>query len=75
MNVRLGAVYLAQMYERFGDWEAALTAYNMGPSRLSRRLSQGASRSSPYARAILARREDLLRRAMLLEGPSLAENR
>lgn len=75
MNVRLGTVYLAAMYERFGDWETALTAYNMGPSRLSTRLRKGNSGTSPYARAILSRREDLGARQSLLEVPALAENR
>ena len=75
MNVRLGTVYLAAMYERFGDWESALTAYNMGPSRLSKRLRSGKTGTSPYARWILERREDLSARARLLETPALAENR
>lgn len=51
LNLRLGAAYLASLYERFGNWEAALTAYNLGPTR-TRRMRKP---TSPYAREVLAR--------------------
>ena len=30
-NIRAGVGYLAQMYQRFGDWTLAVQAYNCGP--------------------------------------------
>lgn len=31
--------YLAQLYDRFGDWELALAAYNGGPNRVGRTMT------------------------------------
>lgn len=58
-NVRLGTHYLAEMKEEWGDWERALIAYNMGPTRLRQLLNQGKRPSQRYARAILTRRDEL----------------
>lgn len=33
-NVRGGAQYLSELYERFGTWPLALAAYNAGPTRV-----------------------------------------
>lgn len=35
-NLRGGARYLAQQFERFGSWERALAAYNAGPGAVER---------------------------------------
>lgn len=32
--------YLSQLYDRFGDWELALAAYNGGPNRLARIMEE-----------------------------------
>jgi soluble lytic murein transglycosylase len=33
-NVRYGCFYLRRLYDRYGDWSAALAAYNAGPGRV-----------------------------------------
>jgi hypothetical protein len=58
-NVRIAAAYLADLHSRFGSWEAALTAYNLGPARLRRLVRSGKPATSPYARAILQRKRRL----------------
>ena len=35
LNIKLGIHYLAELHDRFGDLEVALTAYNYGPSRVA----------------------------------------
>jgi len=35
-NLRGGARYLRQQFERFGSWQLALAAYNAGPTRVAR---------------------------------------
>lgn len=34
-NLEAGIQYLCELYNRFGSWEAAVTAYNCGPGRYS----------------------------------------
>ena len=51
-----GAGYLRQQYDRFGNWEHALMAYNAGPTKISRMLKDGVRIPSSirgYARRIL----------------------
>lgn len=55
VNALLGAAYLRTLRAKFGSWEAALSAYNMGPTRLRRQIDRGRGASSPYARAVLTR--------------------
>ena len=38
ISIRYGTYYLSRMYERFGDWEIALAAYNAGPTTVSKWL-------------------------------------
>lgn len=38
INIRYGTYYLSRMYERFGDWEIAIAAYNAGPTTVSKWL-------------------------------------
>lgn len=80
LNIRLGTAYLAEMKSKFGDWEIALTAYNMGPTRLKQAMAGGWKPSSPYARLIL-RRYRLLQEqhagmiGVTLDEPELAARR
>ena len=52
-NVRIGAGYLVELLERFGSQELALAAYNMGPTRLGRRLARGDERTPSFVRRVL----------------------
>jgi soluble lytic murein transglycosylase-like protein len=58
-NVRLGAAYLAYLKDVFGDWALALTAYNMGPTRLRAQLAEGRRPAFRYSSAVLARYREL----------------
>lgn len=54
LNLRLGILYYKEMMDRFdGDTHKALTAYNFGPTRVSRQLRDGTYRDSRYSREIL----------------------
>ena len=55
VNAKLGAAYLRTLHEEFGNWEAAMAAYNMGPTRLRRHIDRGRAASSSYAREVVAR--------------------
>lgn len=60
VNVRLGVLYFNELVERFdGDVRTALTAYNYGPTRVSRMIRAGTYDGSRYADAILERYERL----------------
>jgi soluble lytic murein transglycosylase-like protein len=43
-NLDAGFGYLAKQYERFGDWDAALDAYNRGPTAARRAPKRGYAR-------------------------------
>jgi soluble lytic murein transglycosylase-like protein len=51
-NVEGGIKYLADNYQRFGDWELALQAYNGGPGHVSAGTVSSAAKG--YASAVLA---------------------
>jgi soluble lytic murein transglycosylase-like protein len=53
INVRFGVAYLRQLRQRFGDWPTALTAYNWGPNKISRRLRAGAALPVVYSSSVL----------------------
>jgi soluble lytic murein transglycosylase-like protein len=36
-----GARYVRKMYDRFGDWDSAIEAYNAGPARVAYRKKKG----------------------------------
>jgi soluble lytic murein transglycosylase len=59
LNVRLGVRYYKELFDRFGDEQAALTAYCFGPSRVAQQLRAGTFGGSRYAREILALHERL----------------
>jgi soluble lytic murein transglycosylase len=52
-NVRIGTAYLAELLDRFGSRELALAAYNIGPTRLARRLARGDRRSSAFVGRVM----------------------
>lgn len=35
VNIGYGCLYLRSLYDRFGDWELAVAAYNAGPNRVA----------------------------------------
>lgn len=56
VNLVLGTKYLAELRKRFGSMELALAAYNLGPTRLEKRLSTPESArklTNDYASKIL----------------------
>ena len=58
-NVRLGIAYLAELRERFDDVELAMAAYNIGPTRVAKRLKAGTRPRGPYLRRIELRYHEL----------------
>ena len=58
-NVRIGVGYLQDQVRAFGNHELALAAYNMGPTRLRRRLAAGESGRSAYVGGVLGRYHSL----------------
>jgi len=60
LNVRLGSGYFAAMTQMYdNDWMLALAAYNMGPFRVRRMLTQGKPPRSAFARNVLTRWQHL----------------
>jgi soluble lytic murein transglycosylase len=64
LNLLIGATYLAELRERFGSWDLALTAYNRGPVKAKAAAIRGRSPSSRYAGRVLRRFESLREAAM-----------
>lgn len=56
-NVRVGIAYFAEMMDRFGVVELALTAYNIGPNRTASIIAVDGDPPQGFARAVLARYE------------------
>ena len=57
INIRFGTYYLAQLFDRFDDPQAAIAAYNWGPNHISRRLAKGSALPQVYpGRVMLAAR-------------------
>jgi soluble lytic murein transglycosylase len=53
-NIGIGVDYLGSLVSRFGSVESGIVAYNMGPTRLSRRLRQTkTSVSTRYSRKVI----------------------
>ena len=47
-NIRLGIHYLNMMHKKFGNIDKALIAYNRGPTKLMREISQGEETDSEF---------------------------
>jgi soluble lytic murein transglycosylase-like protein len=58
-NVRLGAVYLAEMKRQFGDWSIALSAYHNGPTKIRRIQRRGRKVPTGYASRVLRRQRQI----------------
>lgn len=52
-NVRLGIAYLRQLWDRYGDLQAALAAYNWGPGRIDQRIASGVPIPGEYPALVL----------------------
>jgi hypothetical protein len=63
-NRALGRAYLAKMYERFGNWTDAVTAYNWGPSSLDLWIRDGRP-GDKLVPAVAAYRDRIMRDAGL----------
>jgi len=67
VNVRIGASYLAHLKELFGDMKTALTAYNSGPTSVSKLLAAKQALPLQYATKVLSVRRSLETRLARLE--------
>lgn len=54
-NITLGTYYLHQLFERFQDPHAALTAYNRGPTGLHQFVERTGSSRSSYSSSIMSK--------------------
>lgn len=53
INVKLGAAYLRELTNRYGDVSIALAAYNWGPGVIDRRLREGTKLPSEYIDSVM----------------------
>lgn len=53
INVKLGAAYLRELTNRYGDVSIALAAYNWGPGVIDRRLREGTTLPSEYIDSVM----------------------
>lgn len=53
LNIKLGTFYLGQLKKRFRDLKLALSAYNLGPTEVQKRLSEGEAIPFGYVRKVL----------------------
>jgi soluble lytic murein transglycosylase len=53
INVKLGAAYLRELTNRYGDVSIALAAYNWGPGIIDRRLRDGDRLPSEYIDSVM----------------------
>jgi hypothetical protein len=59
LNLRLGLLYLTQLYDKFGDIHLAMAAYNAGPAR-AENMSRDRAKRTRYVKKILERYDDLV---------------
>ena len=53
INVKLGAAYLRELTNRYGDVSIALAAYNWGPGVIDQRLRDGDTLPSEYIDSVM----------------------
>jgi soluble lytic murein transglycosylase-like protein len=58
-NVSIGACYLGEMFEMYGDPGLAIIAYNLGPYRVQRMVANGRNTQTQYLLSVLARYQAL----------------
>lgn len=52
-NIKLGIHYLSMMYQKYGNLEEALVAYNRGPTGLARYVHRGNDLSAGYLEKVM----------------------
>jgi hypothetical protein len=57
-NIRVGLNFLDDLYERYGDWDKVLMAYNMGESG-AKKLWNNGEYSTYYSRNIIERAQEI----------------
>ena len=57
-NIRVGLNFMGELYERYGDWNKALMAYNMGEYWASRYWEDG-EYGNTYSRSIIERAQEI----------------
>jgi len=67
VNVRLGTMYLRELFDEFDDPHVALSAYHRGPSRVRGQLREGTFGPGRYAESVLRLRSELAARAAALD--------
>jgi soluble lytic murein transglycosylase-like protein len=68
VNVQVGASYLAYLKEMFGDLKVALTAYNSGPTWVSKKIAAKQPLPLGYATKVLSVQRSLENRLVRLEA-------
>jgi soluble lytic murein transglycosylase-like protein len=68
VNVRVGASYLAYLKEMFGDLKVALTAYNSGPTWVSKKIAAKQALPLGYATKVLSVQHSLENQLVRLEA-------
>jgi len=56
-NITAGVYMLGDLYERYGDWHLALTAYNFGEARAQKHVFSKGLTSTKYSRKVMTRAE------------------
>lgn len=69
-NIKLGIHYLAELHDRFGNLEVALTAYNYGPTRIAEMQRHCGRLPRAYATRIM----NIYKRFLELDHANLAES-
>gem|GEM_PF-354429 len=70
INIKLGIHYLAELHDRFGNLEVALTAYNYGPSRVAAMQRHGGQLPRAYSTRIM----NIYKKFLELDQNNLAES-
>lgn len=60
LNIILGSYYLGTLADQFGDFEVALTAYNMGPGRVMNLEKANYPYSKEYANEVLKNYQQIM---------------